>query len=190
MCAVSTMPIPARTASAMKATCARVCVKRLVPRPMRGTSVSPMRSVRPAMGPVSDHGASRRDDGAVSDTVAVIGSGAAGLAVALQLRRRGVNDVVVIDCNPGPGMGSTSRANGGVRAQFSTPVNIAFSRDTIAALRELDAVDHRVGYRAIGYLFLSGTDAGAAALLRSAELQRCLGVDVRTLTPRQVSALA
>ena len=69
--------------------------------------------------------------------VVVVGAGAIGLAVALQLGREGVDGVVVVDRNASPGMGSTSRANGGVRAQFTTPVNIAFSQFTIKKLREL-----------------------------------------------------
>jgi sarcosine oxidase subunit beta len=119
--------------------------------------------------------------------VAIIGAGAIGLAVALQLGREGVDGVVVVDRNASPGMGSTSRANGGVRAQFTTAVNIAFSQFTIKRLRELHELDdHRVGFRAIGYLFLTGTDAGAIALRRSWELQRSLGVDVQWLSPADV----
>jgi sarcosine oxidase subunit beta len=119
--------------------------------------------------------------------VVVVGAGAVGLAVALQLRRAGVDGVVVIDRNPSPGMGSTSRANGGVRAQFTTPVNITFSQYTIAKLRELHELsDAGVGFRAVGYLFLTGTDAGAIGLRRSWELQRSFGVDVRWLSAAEV----
>ena len=70
--------------------------------------------------------------------VAVIGAGIIGLAVALQLRRHTAARVVVLDRNPAPCMGSTARANGGVRAQFTTATNIAFSRYTIEGLAELD----------------------------------------------------
>lgn len=123
--------------------------------------------------------------------VVVVGAGAIGLAVALQLGRAGVDGVVVIDRNASPGMGSTSRANGGVRAQFSTAVNIAFSQFTIERLRELDSVAGAgVGFRAIGYLFLTGTDAGEIALRRSWELQRSLGVDVTWLSAAQVLEIA
>ena len=121
----------------------------------------------------------------------VVGAGAIGLAVALQLRRAGVDDVVVIDRNATPGMGSTSRANGGVRAQFTTPVNIAFSQYTIAKLRELHELSGaRVGFRAVGYLFLTGTDAGEIGLRRSWELQRSLGVDVQWLSAADVMITA
>jgi sarcosine oxidase subunit beta len=123
--------------------------------------------------------------------VVVVGAGAIGLAVALQLRRSGVDGVVVVDRNATPGMGSTSRANGGVRAQFTTPVNIAFSQYTIEKLRELDELEGaHVGFRAVGYLFLTGTDAGEIALRRSWELQRSLGVDVQWLSASDVIEVA
>jgi sarcosine oxidase, subunit beta len=122
--------------------------------------------------------------------VVVVGAGAIGLAVALQLRRAGVGDVVVVDRNSSPGMGSTSRANGGVRAQFTTPVNIAFSRFTIDGLRELhEQTAGRVGFRAIGYLFMTGTAAGEARLRRAWELQRAHGVEVDWVSPADVAEL-
>ena len=115
--------------------------------------------------------------------VVVVGAGAIGLAVALQLRRAGVDGVVVVDRNPSAGMGSTSRANGGVRAQFTTSVNIAFSQFTIEQLRALhDQTGGQVGFRGVGYLFLTGTDSGEIALRRAWELQRSLGVDVQWLS--------
>ena len=115
--------------------------------------------------------------------VVVVGAGAIGLAVALQLRRAGVDDVVVIDRNSSAGMGSTSRANGGGRAQFTTPVNIVFSQFTIEKLRELHELSAgHVGFKRVGYLFLTGSDAGEVALRRAWELQRSLGVDVEWLS--------
>jgi sarcosine oxidase subunit beta len=123
-------------------------------------------------------------------SVVVIGAGAAGLAVALQLSRAGVADVLVVDRNASPGMGSTSRANGGVRAQFTTPINILFSRFTIEKLRELhEQSGGQVGFRAIGYLFMTGTEAGEAALQRAHALQRSLGVDVDWLSLADVAAM-
>src|SRR5580693_4287966 len=105
----------------------------------------------------------------------VIGAGAIGLAVALQLRRAGVEGVVVVERNASPGMGSTSRANGGVRAQFTTAINIAFSRFTIEQLRALhDRTAGQVGFRPIGYLFMTGTESGEIALRDARDLQRSL----------------
>jgi sarcosine oxidase subunit beta len=123
-------------------------------------------------------------------SVVVVGAGAAGLAVALQLSRAGVTDVLVVDRNASPGMGSTSRANGGVRAQFTTAINIEFSRFTIEKLRELhDLSGGRVGFRANGYLFMTGTPAGEAALRQAQALQCAHGVDVDWLAPSDVMAM-
>ena len=121
----------------------------------------------------------------------VVGAGAIGLAVALQLGKAGTGDVIVVDRNSSPGMGSTSRANGGVRAQFTTPVNIAFSRFTIDGLRQLhDLTAGRVGFKAIGYLFMAGSEDGETALHQAWELQRSLGVAVEWLSPAGVASIA
>lgn len=88
-------------------------------------------------------------------------------------------------------MGSTGRANGGVRAQFSTQINIVFSQYTIAGLIDLDGLTNGlVGYRPVGYLVMAGTDVGAATLRRAYETQRALDVPVRWLSPDQAVELA
>ena len=123
--------------------------------------------------------------------VVVVGAGAIGLAVALELCRAGVDAVAVVDRNPAAGMESTGRANGGVRAQFATEVNIRFSQHTIRALVELDAATSgRVGYRPIGYLFMAGTESTADALQRAVATQRSLGLAVEWTTPKQVAEVA
>ena len=127
----------------------------------------------------------------VEADVAVVGAGAIGLAVALELRRAGVEDVVVVDANPAPGQGSTSRANGGVRAQFTTEINVAFSRFTIDALAELDrASNGLVGLRRIGYLFMAATPDGEASLRAAYTMQRSCGLDVEWLDAAGVLQLA
>ena len=136
-------------------------------------------------------GQCERVSGRIQTSVVVIGAGAVGLATALQLRRAGVRSVAVVDRNVAPGQGSTSRANGGVRAQFGTPINIAFSRYTIDGLVELDRVtDGLVGLRQVGYLFMAGTAQSEEGLRRGFELQVRSGVPVRWLSPEAVVELA
>lgn len=123
--------------------------------------------------------------------VVVVGAGAIGLAVAVELRRTGVEAVTVVDRNAAAGMGSTGRANGGVRAQFASEVNIRFSQHTIRALADLDAATSgRVGYRPIGYLFMAGTQASAGGLRRAVATQRALGVAIEWMTAEQVAEVA
>lgn len=88
-------------------------------------------------------------------------------------------------------MGSSGRANGGIRAQFSTHINIEFSRYTIDALTQLNEWSHGlVGLRRNGYLFMTGTQSGEESLRRAFEMQRALGVAVRWLSEHDVSGLA
>lgn len=123
--------------------------------------------------------------------VVVVGAGAIGLAVALELCRDGVESVTVVERNSAPGMGSTGRANGGVRAQFATEVNIRFSQHTILALAELDAATSgRVSYRPIGYLFMAASEASADALRRAVATQQSLDLPVEWMTAQQVTAIA
>src|SRR3712207_8319672 len=63
-----------------------------------------------------------------------IGGGVIGLSTAHALARAGVRDVVLLDCDA-LGGGSTCRAAGGVRAQFSDPVNIARSEEHTSELQ-------------------------------------------------------
>ena len=56
-------------------------------------------------------------------SVVVVGGGVVGLSTAYHLARAGVPDVVVVEKGE-LGSGSTCKAAGGVRAQFSDAVNI------------------------------------------------------------------
>ncbi|HKQ02594.1 MAG TPA: FAD-dependent oxidoreductase, partial [Actinomycetes bacterium] len=115
--------------------------------------------------------------------VAVVGGGVIGLSVARELRLAGVDRVLVLEREASVGQGSSSRANGGVRAQFTTRANIEFSAFSIAELERLDADSGLLGFHQTGYLLLCGTEAGQEGLAAAFELQRSLGVDVRWLAP-------
>lgn len=119
--------------------------------------------------------------------VAVVGGGVIGLAIARELRLAGVGDVLVLERGPAPGQGSSARANGGVRAQFTTRPNIEFS------LASIDAFEHwqrdsrgTFAFQQVGYLLLTGTRAGERGLRAACELQRSLGVDTEWLSAEEV----
>ncbi|HEX5877491.1 MAG TPA: FAD-dependent oxidoreductase [Actinomycetota bacterium] len=117
--------------------------------------------------------------------VAVVGGGVIGLSVARELRLAGVDRVVVLEREASVGQGSSSRANGGVRAQFTTRANVEFSAFSIAELERLDAATGLLGFHQTGYLLLCGTEAGEQGLRAAFELQRSLGVDTAWLTPAE-----
>ena len=57
--------------------------------------------------------------------VVIVGAGAVGCAIAYHLTRRGQRNVVVLERET-IGAGSTSKAAGGIRAQFATELEIQF----------------------------------------------------------------
>jgi sarcosine oxidase, subunit beta len=122
--------------------------------------------------------------------VAVVGGGVIGLSVARELRLAGVDRVVVLEREAAVGQGSSSRANGGVRAQFTTRANIEFSAWSIPELERLDAATGLLGFHQTGYLLVTGTEAGEQGLAAAYQLQRSLGVAVQWLAPAEALALA
>ena len=59
--------------------------------------------------------------------VVIIGGGIVGSSVAYHLAEAGCTDILIIEREEHQGMGSTGKSAGGVRAQFSTPINIQLS---------------------------------------------------------------
>jgi sarcosine oxidase subunit beta len=117
--------------------------------------------------------------------ILVAGAGAIGASVAYQLALRGARDVVLCDRGEVAG-GSTSRAMGGVRQQFSTAAEVRLARESIAFFEELGPP----AFEQVGYLFLATTADGLAALEERVELQAGLGVPVELVDPSFVPGLA
>ncbi len=122
--------------------------------------------------------------------VVIIGGGAMGTSLAFHLARRGCRDVLLLEREPFLGTGSTGRCAGGVRHQFSSPVNVELSK---LSIRKIERFEEEVGapldFRQDGYLFLLTREADWAEFRRNAALQRSLGVPVETLTPAEAARL-
>ena len=123
--------------------------------------------------------------------VAIVGAGVIGCSVAFHLSRMGARGVVILEREAVPGSGSTSRANGGIRAQFTTEVNLAMS---LASMEILDALEAEIGdppaYRKAGYLFVTGSREKLRAMHEAAAWQRERGVTVDALDRGGVLARA
>jgi sarcosine oxidase subunit beta len=121
--------------------------------------------------------------------VAIVGGGVVGCSIAYHLARRGVRDVLVLE-REAVGAGTTSKAAGGIRAQFPTETEIRFSLESVRVFERFeDEFGVDPGYRKIGYLFLVADDEDLAGFEARVRLQRSLGVDVRIVTPAEARAL-
>ena len=120
--------------------------------------------------------------------VVIIGSGIVGSSVAYHLAQQGCTNVLVLEREAHQGKGSTGKSMGGVRAQFSTPVNIQMSKYSIDFFSKFDeVVGHPADYRAHGYLFCATNENHLAYLKANKERQNALGVtNVKWVTPEDI----
>ena len=120
--------------------------------------------------------------------VIVVGGGIIGLASAYYLERSGA-DVTVLE-KSSIGAGNTGRANGGIRAQFTSPVSTALSKESIdvwESFEERFGVD--IHYRRPGYLFLAREPGTAERFAENVRRQNELGVGSRRVTPEEAKEL-
>ncbi|MFW5939592.1 MAG: NAD(P)/FAD-dependent oxidoreductase [Halolamina sp.] len=118
--------------------------------------------------------------------VVIVGGGIVGLSSAYALADRGVE---VVLCEKGSlGGGSTARALGGIRCQFSTAVNVDLSlasRPVWESFEERFGVD--IAFRQTGYLMLARTEETARGLEQQVTLQHERGAQTELLEPEEAT---
>jgi sarcosine oxidase subunit beta len=121
--------------------------------------------------------------------VVIIGGGIVGSSVAWHLTQAGCRNVQVLERESQQGLGSTGKSMGGVRAQFSTAVNIRMSLYSIPIFAAFDEITgHPSGYKSHGYLFVATAAGHLEYLRRNYERQAALGLrGVELLGPEEVS---
>src|SRR6186713_1896125 len=106
-----------------------------------------------------------------------------GLATAYHLAKEHPRrSILVLDAGYLCG-GASGRNGGGVRAQWSSEANVLLMQESLLRCKDF-ANEHRINtwFRQGGYLFLARDETRAAELEKSAELQRRLGLDTRSLS--------
>jgi sarcosine oxidase, subunit beta len=120
-----------------------------------------------------------------SADVVIIGGGIVGASIAYRLTKAGCRDVVILERESSQGKGSTGKSMGGVRAQFSTPVNIQMSLFSIPFFRDFEeSMGHPSGYRAQGYLFVATAERHLEYLRANYERQVEAGLKTASLVSR------
>jgi sarcosine oxidase, subunit beta len=121
----------------------------------------------------------------------VIGGGIVGAAVTYYLTEEGEHDLLLVEQDQ-LASGSTGGSFGGVRQQFSTPLEIELSRRGLEFWRTAEKrFDAPVPFSECGYLFVSGQPEIMGRLAAAARLQAELGMtNVRVLDPEQLNDAA
>jgi len=125
---------------------------------------------------------------AKSADVVIIGAGIVGSSIAFHLTAAGSKRVLVIERETRQGLGSTGKSMGGVRAQFSTDVNIRMSLYSIPFFARFEEeTGHPSGYKPHGYLFMATNDWHMTYLRTNAALQKAVGLkNVQLLAPDDI----
>src|SRR5258705_12548535 len=97
--------------------------------------------------------------------IVVAGSGSVGACIAYHLALLGARDVVLAE-RAEIASGSTGKAMGGVRQQFSSAAEVRLAQGSSAFFAELRVS----GFRQVGSLFLATPRAGLAQLCTRREL--------------------
>ena len=121
----------------------------------------------------------------------IIGGGIIGIATAFYLAREKYGNIVVLEKETFLGSGSTSKAAGGIRAQFTSKTNIQMSmlsEKIFARFKEETGYDAM--YDQCGYMFLLSDDNDIETFKQSFELQKSLGLPVELLKPDQIKEYA
>jgi sarcosine oxidase, subunit beta len=123
-------------------------------------------------------------------SVVIVGGGVMGVSAAFHLAEAGVPDVLLLERSQ-LGAGSTAKAAGGVRAQFSDELNIALGARSLELFERFrDRPGGAIDLHRVGYLFLLTRRRDVAAYEAAVALQNELGVPSRMLDPGEASMLA
>jgi sarcosine oxidase subunit beta len=123
-----------------------------------------------------------------SADVVVIGGGVIGSSAAFHLAEAGV-DVVLVE-RAQLGSGSTRRAAGGVRTQFSDALNIEIAKRSLTAFRDFGRrPGWEIDLKQVGYLFVLSRESDVEAFEASVALQNERGLDSRIVTAAEARAL-
>jgi len=123
--------------------------------------------------------------------VIIIGGGIVGLATAFNLAKADFGSILVLEKELFVGSGATAKCAGGIRAQFSSKVNVEVSMKAIEVFEHFEEITGEPAlYDQVGYTFLLTDDATVEPYTKAYELQKKVGLDVRLLDADEVAKLA
>ena len=118
--------------------------------------------------------------------IIIVGGGIVGTSIAYHLAQKKAKGVVLLEKGM-LGEGSTAKCAGGIRAQFSTEINIRFSLESFKTWdRFQEIMETELDFKKVGYLFLATTEEEWAVFQSNATLQQQFGIPVELLSSQEI----
>lgn len=122
--------------------------------------------------------------------VVIVGGGVMGTSIAFHLAEAGVERVLLLERDE-LGSGSTSKAAGGVRANFSDELNIALGARSLEAFARFgERPGQEIDLHRVGYLFLLDSADQVELFRESTRLQNAAGQPTRMVDVEEAVQLA
>ncbi len=120
-----------------------------------------------------------------SADVVIVGAGVTGAALAYELTKRGIRDILILE-RKFPCSGATGRCGGGIRQQFTSPLNIKLAMESVRRYETLfEELGVDIEFIQGGYLILAETEKERELQLKAVSLQNELGLPSRLLSPEE-----
>lgn len=123
--------------------------------------------------------------------IVIIGGGIIGCAVAFNLAKKGMKDIVVLE-KEFLASGATGRCGAGVRQQWGTRQNCLLAKESMTILENIsDYLEEKVDIelKQKGYLLLSFSEKETKQFAKNLEVQHSLNIPSMALTPHQAQEI-
>ncbi len=123
--------------------------------------------------------------------IVIVGGGIIGAAIAYHLAEKKFGRIAVLERDQYLGNGATGKCAGGIRAQFSSEVNVRMSMLSEDKFeRFTEEMDAEVEFDQVGYLFLLNTDDQVTSFKEQFAMWQKLGHPVQWLSAADIKKLA
>ncbi|MCK9217565.1 MAG: FAD-binding oxidoreductase [Firmicutes bacterium] len=126
-----------------------------------------------------------------SASVVIIGGGISGCAIAYNLAKKGVKDVIIIE-KEYLSSGATGRCGAGIRMQWGTEMNCRLAKYSVEFFETANEVLEYAGdveFKQGGYLIIAATEKEVAQFQKNIKLQNSLGIPSRYITPQEAKEI-
>lgn len=123
--------------------------------------------------------------------IVIIGGGISGCAIAYELAKKGMKDIVVIEKDY-LSSGATGRCGAGVRMQWGTEMNCRLAKYSIESYERANEelqYDGDIEFKQKGYLIVASTEKEMEQFKKNVALQNSLGIPSRLITPKEAKEI-